>query len=40
MAVLKLYEYPEEVLRQKCERVTKVDDELRKFLEKSGCFYH
>ena len=33
MAVLKLYEYPDEVLRQKCERVTKVDDELRKFLD-------
>lgn len=33
MAVLKLYEYPDEVLRKKCERVTKVDDELRKFLD-------
>ncbi len=33
MAVLKLYEYPDEVLRQKCERVNKVDDELRKFLD-------
>ena len=33
MAVLKLYEYPDEVLRQKCARVTKVDDELRKFLD-------
>lgn len=33
MSVLKLYEYPDEVLRQKCERVTKVDDELRKFLD-------
>lgn len=33
MAVLKLYEYPDEVLRQKCERVTKIDDELRKFLD-------
>lgn len=33
MAVLKLYEFPDEVLRQKCERVTKVDDELRKFLD-------
>ena len=33
MAVLKLYEYPDEVLRQKCERVSKVDDELRKFLD-------
>ena len=33
MAVLKLYEYPSEVLRQKCERVTKIDDELRRFLD-------
>lgn len=33
MAILKLYEYPDEVLRQKCVRVTKVDDELRKFLD-------
>ncbi len=33
MAVLKLYEYPDEILRQKCERVSKVDDELRKFLD-------
>lgn len=33
MAVLKLYEYPEEILRQKCTRVAKVDDELRKFLD-------
>ena len=33
MSVLKLYEYPDEVLRQKCERVTKVDSELRKFLD-------
>ena len=33
MAVLKLYEYPDEVLRQKCERVSKIDDELRKFLD-------
>lgn len=33
MSVLKLYEYPDEVLRQKCERVTKVDGELRRFLD-------
>lgn len=33
MSILKLYEYPSEVLRKKCERVTKVDDELRHFLD-------
>lgn len=33
MAVLKLYEYPDEVLRKKCVRVTKVDDGLRRFLD-------
>lgn len=33
MAVLKLYEYPDEVLRQKCEKVTQIDDELRRFLD-------
>jgi peptide deformylase len=33
MSVLKLYEYPEPVLRQKCARVAKVDDELRRFLD-------
>ncbi|MBR1757074.1 MAG: peptide deformylase [Alphaproteobacteria bacterium] len=33
MSVLKLYEYPHEVLRQKCERVSQVDDTLRKFLD-------
>jgi len=33
MAVLKLYEYPDEVLRKKCVRVAKVDDELRRFLD-------
>ena len=33
MAVLKLYEYPDPVLRQKCERVGKVDDNMRKFLD-------
>ena len=32
MAVLKLYEYPHPVLRKKCEKVGKVDDELRTFL--------
>ena len=33
MSVLKLYEYPDKVLRQKCERVKKVDDELRRLLD-------
>lgn len=33
MSVLKLYEYPEEVLRQKCAKVSKVDDDLRCFLD-------
>lgn len=33
MAILKLYEYPHPILRKKCERVTKVDDEMRKFLD-------
>lgn len=33
MAVLQLYEYPHPILHQKCERVLKVDDELRKFLD-------
>lgn len=33
MSVLKLYEYPDEVLRQKCEKVSKVDDDLRRFLD-------
>ena len=32
MSVLKLYEYPDEVLRQKCDKITAVDDELRHFL--------
>ncbi len=32
MAVLKLYEYPHPILRQKCEKVSKVDDEMRVFL--------
>ena len=33
MSVLKLYEYPAEILRQKCNKVAKVDDELRRFLD-------
>ena len=33
MSVLPLFEYPHPVLEQKCERVLKVDDELRKFLD-------
>jgi peptide deformylase len=33
MTKLKLYEYPDKVLRQKCEKVTKVDDDLRRFLD-------
>lgn len=33
MAVLKLYEYPDEVLRQKCQKVDCVDDELRRLLD-------
>lgn len=33
MSVLKLYEYPDEILRQKCEKVNLVDDELRHFLD-------
>lgn len=33
MSVLKLYEYPDEILRQKCEKVSQVDDELRHFLD-------
>ncbi|MDO4162713.1 MAG: peptide deformylase [Pseudomonadota bacterium] len=33
MAVLKLYTYPDNILRQKCHKVTKVDDELRRFLD-------
>ena len=32
MAVLKLYEYPHPILRQKCEKVSIVDDEMRIFL--------
>lgn len=33
MSVLKVYEYPHPVLKKKAERVEKVDDELRKFLD-------
>jgi peptide deformylase len=33
MSTLKLYEYPDEVLRQKCKKVDAVDDELRHFLD-------
>lgn len=33
MAILKLYEYPDPVLRKKCDKVTKVDDDLRLFLD-------
>lgn len=33
MSVLRLYRYPDKILRQKCEKVTKVDDDLRHFLD-------
>ena len=33
MAVLKLYTYPDEILRQKCRKVEEVDDEMRRFLD-------
>ena len=33
MAKLKIYEYPHPILKQKAERVAKVDGELRKFLD-------
>lgn len=33
MAVLKLYTYPDEVLRKQCRKVEKVDDEIRRFLD-------
>ena len=33
MTVLKLYQYPDPILRQKCERVAKVDDQLRRLLD-------
>jgi peptide deformylase len=33
MAVLELCTYPNKILSQKCEKVEKVDDEIRKFLD-------
>ena len=33
MAKLKIFEYPHPILKQKAERVAKVDDDLRKFLD-------
>lgn len=33
MAVLKLYTYPDKVLSEKCEKVTVVDDNIRKLLD-------
>ncbi len=33
MAKLKLYEYPHPILKKKAEKVEKVDDELRRFLD-------
>lgn len=33
MAVLKLYEYPDPILRQKCEKAGHVDDKMRAFLD-------
>ncbi len=33
MTRLKLYEYPDEILRKKCEKVSIIDDELRKLLD-------
>ena len=33
MAILELYTYPHKVLSQKCEKVEKVTDEIRKFLD-------
>lgn len=33
MSVLKLYEYPHPVLRQKCEKVPEVDGKIQKFLD-------
>ena len=33
MTILKLYEYPHPVLKKKTEKVDKVDDEIRKFLD-------
>lgn len=33
MSILKLYEYPHPILRKKAQKVLKVDDEVRKFLD-------
>lgn len=33
MSVLKVYEYPHPILKKKAEKVEKVDDELRRFLD-------
>ena len=33
MSVLKLYEYPDEILRQKCKKVTTVDAKTRRLLD-------
>ena len=33
MTVLTLHTYPDEILRQKCQKVTAVDDDLRRFLD-------
>ena len=33
MTKLKIYEYPHPILKQKSERVAKIDDDLRKFLD-------
>ena len=33
MAILKLHTYPDEVLRQKCQKVAAVDDNMRRFLD-------
>ena len=33
MAVLKVYEYPHPILKKKAEKVEKVDDEMRRFLD-------
>ena len=33
MTKLKLYEYPHPILKQKAEKVDKVDDELRRLLD-------
>ena len=33
MALLKVYEYPDPILKKKAEKVEKVDDELRRFMD-------